>query len=74
MKTYLTYDIYYDFSDNECSDFSEPNLPQKILIDVPNEIAFEPMLLEDYIADKISDETGFCVEHFNYQLNPFPQK
>jgi hypothetical protein len=74
MKTYLTYDICYDFSGGEWSGFSEPKLPQKILIDVPDEIASEPMLLEDYLADKISDKTGFCVEHFTFQLDPFPQK
>jgi hypothetical protein len=74
MKTYLTYDIKYDFSGGEWSGFSQPKLPQKILIDVPDEIASEPMVLEDYLADKISDKTGFCVEHFDFQLDPFPQK
>jgi hypothetical protein len=67
MKTYLTYDIFYDFSDCELSNLSEPKLPQNILINVPKEIASEPMLLEEYLADKISNKTGFCVEVFSYK-------
>jgi len=74
MKTYLTYDIYYDFSSGKWSGLSQPKLPQKILIDVPDEIASEPMLLEDYLSNEIYNKTGFSVEGFDFQIDPFPQK
>ena len=67
MKTYLTYDIFYDFSDCELSNLSEPKLSQNILINVPKEIALQSLELEDYLANEISDKTGFCVEVFSYK-------
>ena len=58
MAKYKAINIKYD------TDGEEVDLPTVIEVDVPNEITdyFE---IEEFISDKISDETGFCHEGFN---------
>jgi len=60
-------EICYDFG-SEDTGFSQPRLPYSIIIeDVPQEIAENGIELEDYLANAISDHTGFCVECFNFK-------
>ena len=69
MKTtnYKVYNIKYDLGD-EWSGDSKPDLPRTLIIeDVPaDHPEFAHGNLEDYLANAISDKTGFCVEYFHY--------
>jgi len=56
--------IVYDL-DNSNS-LNELDLPPNISINVPDDIQ-DADSLQDYIADRISDITGFCIFSFNYK-------
>jgi hypothetical protein len=66
MKTYLITQIAYDFG-SEHRGFDKPDVPTKLVIEAPQEITASPIELEDYLANAISDRTGFCVEHFTFK-------
>ena len=66
MKTYLITQIAYDFG-SEHKGFDKPNVPAKLVIEAPHEVSASPIELEDYLANAISDRTGFCVEQFFYK-------
>ena len=72
MKTtnYKVYNIEYDLS-GEWSGDVKPDLPRSLIIeDVPSDHPeFAHGNLEDYLANAISDRTGFCVEYFDYHEN-----
>jgi hypothetical protein len=72
MKTktynYKINTIAYDLG-SEWKGFNKPVLPDCLIIEnVPKEVADSPIELEAYLADKISDHTGFCVEHFFFSV------
>lgn len=60
---YSATDIIYDLDEDE----DGADLPKTIAIKVPNEIILSSDI-EDYISDKISDETGFC--HKGFSISP----
>jgi len=63
-KRYNVTRIVYD-TDNSNS-LNELDLPPNISINVPDDIQ-DADSLQDYIADRISDITGFCIFSFNYK-------
>ena len=56
------YDISWDTSDNS-DDTTPPDLPNECCLDVDDDVD-----LEESGADKLSDEFGFCVYSFNYEV------
>lgn len=64
MKSYLITQIVYDFGD-EHNGFMKPSVPSELVLEAPNEITTDE--LEDYLANEISDKTGFCVDCFVFK-------
>lgn len=55
---YTVTDIVYD------TDGEDVDLPSKMEIEVPDTIE-DPVDIDEFISDKISDETGFCHKGFS---------
>ena len=67
-KNYEVSKIRYDYGSENCG-FSKPELPSCLIIeDVPSDVSNSPIELEDYLANEISNKTGFCVETFLFKL------
>ena len=67
------FDIKWDTTDS-CSN-QEIDIPTKMVLDVPDNIwdnekaeVEKEIELENYIADKISDISGFCHDGFDYEI------
>ena len=61
--TYLVTDIDWDTDDEENEDVSDNFLPTECEVDVYERNCD----LDDVIANKLSDEYGFCVNSFHYE-------
>jgi hypothetical protein len=61
----IVQNIKYD-TDNE-----NVSLPETLTINLPINIVDDIEEMEEYIADKISDETGFCHYSFTYYLQNY---
>jgi hypothetical protein len=59
---YIVFDIKYDIDD-----IDDIELPKKISIPVDINIAKDTDQLEEYLADQISNITGYCHFGFHYR-------
>ncbi len=61
IRVFLVTDIHWD------TDGEEVDLPEEMTVNVSEDEELEEDEIEEYISDKISDETGFCHFGFNYK-------
>lgn len=60
IKSIVVYGIDWDIDWEDWENEQDVNLPSKTMIDVEEKYLDDP----NYIADKLSDEHGFCVKSF----------
>jgi len=61
LRIFIVTDIDWD------TDGEEVDLPDEMTVNVSEDEELEEDEIEEYISDKISDETGFCHFGFNYK-------
>jgi len=44
------------------------DLPERLLIPIPEHMEEDIEEIEDYVSDTISEDTGFCHKDFGYSL------
>jgi hypothetical protein len=64
MKTFRVYNICWDTDDD-----SSVELPQEVLVSVPNDIVEDEDDVVDFISDYLSDTFGFCHKGFKCEEN-----
>jgi hypothetical protein len=64
--TYVCFNIKWDTDGYSDAEFDGP--PSQMIISVPIDIANNPTALEEYLSDKLSDESGWC--HFGFDFQP----
>jgi hypothetical protein len=61
VRVFVVSDIHWD------TDGEDIEIPKELTIQISEDEELEEDEIEEYISDKISDETGFCHLGFNYK-------
>lgn len=64
MNEYVCFNIEWDTDGNRRV---LRELPQRLLIVVPEHVPSDPDSIQDYLSDRLSDITGWC--HFGFDFN-----